>query len=77
MTFLGVGSKHLIGHGFSLNGSVLMPHIDPPTADLGENHSLQKASKPVAEVSFALLSVFVSFVSLVSFALLVSFVSFR
>ena len=75
MTFLGVGSKHLIGHGFALNGSVLMPCIDLPTADLGETHSLQKACKPVAEVSFALLSMFVSFLSLVSFASFVSFIS--
>ena len=63
-----------IGHGFWLNVIVLMPRIDLPTADLGETHSLQKARKPVAEVSFALLFMFVSFVS---FALFVSFVLFR
>ena len=67
MTFLGAGSKHLIGHAFWLNGIVLMPHIDLPTADLGETHSLQKAHKPVAEVSFVLLSMFVSFVCFVRF----------
>ena len=42
----------LIGHGFWLNGIVLMPRIGLPTGDLGETHSLQKACKPVAEVSF-------------------------
>ena len=49
--------------GFWLNGIVLMPHIDLPTADLGET------LKPVAEVSFAPLSMFVSFASFVSFRL--------